>query len=190
MISYSLLIVLICNFIAIGLLPLLFFRRDGSYNLRWLATGAPFFVAPLVLLLGFAGVISMPPQSYGAELLVTQGSAVILCVVSIALIAMTVGTHRVPLALWHQENDTPTEIVTWGPYRHVRHPFYSSFLLALMAAVLAFPHPLTLGCLFYSFVALSVTAGREERRLANSEYGDQYRQYMSDSGRFFPRLMS
>lgn len=190
MISHALLIVLVCNFIAVGLLPVLFFRRDGTYNLRWLATGAPFFVAPLVVVLGFAGVINIPTQSYAAELMVTRDIAAVLCVTSIALIAMTVGTHRVPLALWHQDNDAPARIVTWGPYKYVRHPFYTSFLLAFIAAMLAFPHALTLACLLYSFIALSVTAGREERRLAKSDFGDEYRQYMSASGRFFPRLMS
>lgn len=190
MISYPVLIILICNFIAIGLLPLLFFRRDGAYNLRWLATGAPFFAAPIILLCGYAGIISLPPHGAGIEWLIADGVAVILSVVSIALIAMTVGTHRVPLALWHQDNDAPAAIVTWGPYRHIRHPFYTSFLLVFMAAVLACPHTLTLVCLFYSFVALSVTAEKEEKRLARSEFGDEYRRYMSGSGRFFPRLMS
>lgn len=190
MISHALLIVLVCNFVAIGLLPVLFFRRDGTYNLRWMATGAPFFVAPLVLVLGFAGVIKLAAQSYGPVLLVMQDISVVLCVGSIALIAMTVGTHRVRLALWHQDNDAPSQIVTWGPYKYVRHPFYTSFLLAFIAVVLAFPHPLMLACLLYSLIALSVTARREERRLINSEFGDEYRQYMTASGRFLPRLMS
>jgi protein-S-isoprenylcysteine O-methyltransferase Ste14 len=190
MISPALLIVLMCNFIAIGLLPLLFFRRDGTYNLRWLAIAAPFFIAPLVFVLGFAGKIQLSIQGYATELLISQGIAVVLCVSSIALIAMTVGTHRVPLALWHQDNDAPVQIVTWGPYRHLRHPFYTSFLLAFLATLFAFPHLLTFACLFYSFIALSVTAKREERRLASSEFGHEYRQYMSTSGRFFPRLLT
>jgi protein-S-isoprenylcysteine O-methyltransferase Ste14 len=189
MTSFSLLILLACNFIAIGLLPLLFFRRDGKYNLRWLATGAPFFVAPLALVSGFVGAIAMPSIDIPAALLL-QASAVLLSVGSIALIAMTVGVHRVPLALWHQDDDAPVHIVTWGPYKRIRHPFYTSFLLALMAAVLAMPHPLLLACLLYSFAALSVTAGREEQRLAASPYGDEYRQYMGVTGRFFPRLLS
>jgi protein-S-isoprenylcysteine O-methyltransferase Ste14 len=189
MISHASLIVLICNFIAIGLLPLLFFRRDGSCNLRWMATGAPFFVAPVILVLGFVGAIKLPAQGGEAALSIMQGIAVVLAVVSIALIAMTVGTHRVPLALWHQDNDAPVQIVTWGPYKYLRHPFYTSFLLAFAAAVFAFPHWLTIACLIYGIVALTVTARGEEKRLAESEYGEEYRQYMSVSGRFFPRLI-
>lgn len=182
--SISLLALLLVNFTAIGLLPILFFRRDGQFNLRWIATGAPFFVVPVGLLLGWFGVLEALPLDRGAVV------ATLLSAVSIALIAMTVGTHRIPLALWHQDNDAPSEIVTWGPYARVRHPFYTSFLLAFAAAALAFPHVLTFACLAYGFVALTITAVREEARLSASAFGDEYRRYMSVSGRFFPRVTS
>lgn len=190
MISFPLLVLLICDFIAIGLLPILFFRRDGRINLRWLATGAPFFVVPAALLLGQAGVLESFYLADYEVLIATQLAAVLLSVVSISLIAMTIGTHRIPLALWHQDNDAPLELVTWGPYARIRHPFYTSFLLAFMAAVLTFPHAITAACLIYGVFVLTITAQREERRLANSEFGAEYRDYMSVAGRFFPRFTS
>jgi protein-S-isoprenylcysteine O-methyltransferase Ste14 len=183
MIPDALLLLLLCNFIAIGLLPLFFFRRDGEYNLRWLLTGAPFFVVPVALLLGRLDVLS-PLFVYRTQLI-----AVPLAVVSISLIAMTVGCHRIPLALWHQENDAPKELVTWGPYAVIRHPFYTSFILAFLGAVVAFPHPLTLICLVYAIVSLTLTAIREERRLLSSAFDAEYLSYMSGSGRFFPRFL-
>jgi protein-S-isoprenylcysteine O-methyltransferase Ste14 len=179
-----------CDFIAIGLLPILFFRRDGQVNFRWLATGAPFFVVPAALILGQAGLFEPAYQALGEILTVMELLAVLLCVSSIALIAMTVGSHRIPLALWHQSNDAPVELVTWGPYKRIRHPFYTSFLLAFAAAVLTFPHVITVGCLIYGTVVLTIAARREERRLANSGFGDKYREYMAGAGRFFPRLTS
>jgi len=190
MISFPLLVLLICDFLAIGLLPILFFRRDGQINLRWLATGAPFFIVPAVLLFGQAGMLQALFLPDYEMLIATQLAAVILSVASIALIAMTVGSHRIPLALWHQDNDAPIELVTWGPYARIRHPFYTSFLLAFAAAVLAFPHAITAGCLVYGIVVLTVTAAGEERRLSSSELGNAYREYMSVAGRFFPRFGS
>ncbi len=183
MISHALLLLLLCNFVAIGLLPLFFFRKDGEYNLRWLLTGAPFFVAPLALLLGGLDVLS-PIVNHG-----TQLAAVPLTVISISLMAMAVASHRIPLALWHQDNDAPQELVTWGPYAVVRHPFYTSFILALLAAAIAFPHAATLICLLYGIVLLTLTAIREERRLSSSAFGADYVKYMSKSGRFFPRIL-
>ncbi len=188
--SITLTALIIFNFALIGLLPMFFFRRDGDFNLRWIATGAPFFIAPIVLLLGRLDILALTldPGVDGAA--VPQILATLLSATSIGLIAMTVGAHRVPLALWHQDNDAPVELVTWGPYRHIRHPFYSSFLLAFLAGVLAFPHTLMVACFAYSFIALSITAAREERRLEASEFGEQYRHYMAASGRFFPRWWS
>lgn len=189
MISVPLLIVLICNFITIGLLPLLFLHRDRKCGFFCFALGAPFLISLTSILCGFFGFIEYPPQAYGSQYLLAQSCAAVLSVASIALIALTVGTHRLSSATGRQKYGAFVEVVTWGPYSRVRHPLYTSCLLAIMAAVLAWPHPLTLGCLFYSFIALSVSAAREERRLAASEIGHEYRRYLAHSGRFFPRLM-
>jgi protein-S-isoprenylcysteine O-methyltransferase Ste14 len=115
-------------------------------------------------------------------------ASVVLCAGSIALISFTLGTHRVPIALWHQENDAPRHNVTWGAYGRVRHPFYASFLLGLVGTALTLPHVTTVLTLLYALVLLNWTAAREERRLASSEFGEEYRQYMGRTGRFWPRL--
>jgi protein-S-isoprenylcysteine O-methyltransferase Ste14 len=178
----------ILNFLLIGLLPIVFFRRDGSFNLAWLSTAAPFFVTAVVLILGLTGFLQ---AVFEAELLLAtamQLLAVLASVVSIMLIGLTIGVHRVPLALWHQQNDAPVELVTWGPYARIRHPFYTSFLLAFSAAILVFPHYLTLLVWVYSSAVLTLTAKREEQRLMASAYGDQYSNYCRHTGRFLPRL--
>jgi len=184
MISDSLLILLFCNFAVIGLLPLFFFRADGEYNLRWLVTSAPFFVVPLLLFLGRIDVLQI---AFISDISLIS---VLLSAISIALIALTVGTHRVPLALWHQDNDAPVHLVTWGPYAYIRHPFYTSFLLAFAAAAIGFPHPSTLIAFVYGVAVLTIAALGEERRLQQSEFGEDYLVYLSVSGRFFPRLLS
>lgn len=185
--SWPLLTLLLCNFAAIGLLPLLFFK-DGQYNLRWFATGWPFFAIPVALLLGAFGLLE-PVAAIPAGLqLTSQVMAVVLSTASIALIAMTVGAHRVPLALWHQDDDAPVEIVTWGPYAQVRHPFYTSFIVAFIAALLAFPNLVVFGCLAWGTAALAVTARREEERLSGSGFGGEYQEYMATTGRFFPGI--
>lgn len=176
------------NFSLIGILPIVFFRRDGNFNLSWFVTAVPFFITAVVLILGLFDIVQ---PMYQPDLLLhtaMQMLAVMVAVSSITLIGLTIGVHRVPLALWHQENDAPVELVTWGPYARIRHPFYTSFLLAFLAANLVFPHYLTLLAWAYSGVTLTLTAKREERRLMASTYGDQYTHYYHRSGRFLPRL--
>jgi protein-S-isoprenylcysteine O-methyltransferase Ste14 len=185
-ISLQTLALLLLNFIYIGLLPKIFFRRDGKFNLMWWITGSPLLVSAMALLFSFLGLL--PLENLIVLPLWISVVAVALSAVSIGLISYTIGTHRVPLSLWHQNNDAPVHIVTWGAYKKVRHPFYTSFLLAQIAAFLLLPHLVTLIGLIWSFAVLSVTAAREERNLSASQFGQDYQAYMAQTGRFFPKL--
>ena len=177
------------NFAYIGILPLIFFKRDGRFNHLWWLTAAPFFLCSLLLIAGWAGYYA-PFIAYGSlwsRLLVL--ASVAFGVVSVALISYTRGTHRIPIALCHQEHDAPRALVTYGAYSRIRHPFYASFLLALCGAFTFFPHPVTLFTLIYGFLILNLTAAKEEKRLSASEFGAEYRDYMGRTGRFCPRFI-
>lgn len=184
----------VLNLGLIGLLPRIFFDARGRKNAMWWATAAPFIAAGAVLVLCFTGVWQpwyLPvPGGVPGGVIVNETLAVPFACASIALIAYTIGTHRVPLALWHQDDDAPRSIVTYGAYKYVRHPFYSAFLLALTGTLVAAPHPGTLACLLYTALMLHYTAGKEEHKLSNSEFGDEYRSYLARTGRFLPRLRS
>jgi protein-S-isoprenylcysteine O-methyltransferase Ste14 len=181
------LLVLVLDFLSIGALPVIFFRRDGRLSLMWWLTAVPFFACPVLLVGAWSGLLPLS-QRYVSLLGPWQDVAsVLMSVSSIAMIFLTLGTHRIPIALWHQTNDAPRQLVTWGAYRYVRHPFYASFLLAYAGACLLYPHPAVLALCVYSAAVLNLTAAKEERRLAASEFGDEYRAYMAKTGRFFPR---
>ncbi|MEV5510661.1 methyltransferase family protein [Streptomyces orinoci] len=181
----SALLLLLLNFGLIGALPRLFFRPDGRFNLKWWLTALPFFLCPA--LVAAATALHWQPLLPDAWRTGTVLAAVVLNAASIALISMTLGTHRIPLALWHQDDDAPRHLVTYGAYRRIRHPFYTAFLLAFCSGLLAWPHWPTLALALYGFLALRLTAVREERRLAASEFGAEYRDYLTHTGRFFPR---
>ncbi len=176
------------DFIVIGLLPLMFFSRSDGYNLKWWLTAIPFFVTPLILIAGYIHIIDAWVDLHWTLQSIQTIVVVIICGISIGLIGMTIGTHRIPLALWHQENDAPQNIVQHGAYQKIRHPFYTSFLLAFAAAFLLMPSLWTGVIFVYSLVLLNVTAAGEEKRLSNSEFGDEYREYMKHTGRFLPPL--
>jgi protein-S-isoprenylcysteine O-methyltransferase Ste14 len=181
----ELFVIIFSNLVFIGLLPFLFFRRDGSFNFRWWLTGMPFFLSAAAVTAGRMGAVArMPGLPEGAMSTV----AILAALSSMAMMGWTVGSHRVPLALWHQDNDSAASIVSWGPYKYVRHPFYASFLLTQVAAVLAFPHLGTVASLVYGVLALSMTARREEGRLLTSKLGEEYRSYMKKTGRLFPGI--
>ena len=173
------------NLAVIGLLPRVFFRSDGRLNARWWLTATPFFATGVLGFLAAVDVVAAPEPGYDAARAVT---AAVLHAVSIGMIALTVGSHRIPLALWHQDDDAPRELVTWGPYRHVRHPFYAAFVLCLAGALVTLPHPVLGAIIVYAIVALDLTARREESRLLSSDFGHDYQRYMQATGRLVPMI--
>jgi protein-S-isoprenylcysteine O-methyltransferase Ste14 len=80
-------------------------------------------------------------------------------------------------------------LVTTGPYRWIRHPFYSSVALAVIANSLTAAN-------WFIFISgglvvmlLVIRSGREEENLI-ARFGDRYRNYMRRTGRFLPRMSS
>ncbi|MGH7481890.1 MAG: methyltransferase family protein [Longimicrobiales bacterium] len=180
-------VLLLCalNLALIAALPRLFFR-PGRLGVAWTATASPIGLAGA----GVLGVLFGVLEPFAMDDVVTRLgalAAVPLAAASIALIALTLGSHARPVSLWHQRDDTPELLVTHGAYARVRHPFYAAFLLALCACALAAPHVATLLALAGGATALTLTARREERRLLASPHGDAYRAYMLRTGRFLPR---
>ena len=175
------------NLAAMACLPRVFFRR-GRLNAAWWATAAPFGLSGAVLIgwwvraLSGAGTVD---AAVGWAWLALP--SVVVAGGSLALIGWTAGTHVHPVSLWHQEADLPVGIVTRGPYRWVRHPFYLAFIGTLGAAFLAAPHWLTGVALALGSWRLRHTAIREEHRILGSVHGPGYRRYMRRTGRFLPR---
>ena len=184
--SAALLITL--NDLLVCLLPLIFFRRDGQFTPMWFVTAAPYAVAPLITWGIFLGYL----QSSIHYLPALAVLGVVLSTLSILMMGLTLGCHRVPLALWHQhpDRDAPQYIVDWGIYRLIRHPFYSSFIVLMIANSLIAQSVWALAVLTYVATVLTFTAKKEERRLSSEpdKIGEHYRSYMQSSGRFFPRL--
>jgi protein-S-isoprenylcysteine O-methyltransferase Ste14 len=177
---------LLLNLLYIGILPRIFFRKDGRLGPMWWATAAPFIATAACLIAHLPGAQQAAVSAAYPLAALRELAAVTLSALSIALISLALGTHRVPVSLWHQETDAPQVLVTVGAYRRIRHPFYAAFLLVLAAAFLHLPQPLTLAAFGYGWAMLNATAMREERRLA-AAFGAQYRAYMARTGRFFPK---
>jgi len=177
-------VLLLMNFAYIGLLPIFFFRRDGKLNGQWWLTASPLFGSALLVALHGCGFFQ--PWHPGSVAIAMQVTSTALTALSIGLISYTLGTHRRPLALWHQRNDAPDQIVTEGAYKRIRHPFYASFIATLIASAVFCGSPWAIALSVAGVLMLNSTAAHEERRLLQSAFADQYRAYVARSGRFIP----
>ena len=79
------------------------------------------------------------------------------------------------------------ELVTWGPYRRVRHPMYTGFFLLTIGMGLLSANWLIVAGGLGVVVIVWLRLHTEEEMMARA-FGDRYRQYAATTGRFFPRL--
>jgi protein-S-isoprenylcysteine O-methyltransferase Ste14 len=78
-------------------------------------------------------------------------------------------------------------LVTHGPYAWIRHPFYTSLLLVVVANALAAANWFILVTGGLTFALLAIRARREEENLI-ARFGDRYENYTRRTGRFLPRF--
>ena len=96
------------------------------------------------------------------------------------------------LALGRNWSDTPRllndqRLVTEGPYRWVRHPMYTAFLIIFLAPLLLSANWLV-GVLWLSATALDLASRvRFEEALLAEQFGETYAELMSTTGRILPR---
>lgn len=113
-------------------------------------------------------------------------------------LGLALGLACLPLIVWVQRalgsNFSTTlhvrdehTLVTRGPYRWVRHPMYT-VLFALEIALLLLTQNWFIGGVPLAALSLIVaTRLRREEQTMLDRFGDEYRAYMSRTGRFWPR---
>ncbi len=77
-------------------------------------------------------------------------------------------------------------LVTDGPYRWVRHPFYVAFALAMAADALVTANWFLALTGAVAVALIAIRTRTEEQKLIE-RFGDDYRHYMERTGRFIPR---
>jgi protein-S-isoprenylcysteine O-methyltransferase Ste14 len=80
-------------------------------------------------------------------------------------------------------------LVTGGPYRWVRHPFYDVMALLLLAMALIAANWFILVGGAVVFLLLAIRSRTEEAHLLK-RFGEPYQQYRESTGRFLPRRRS
>lgn len=117
---------------------------------------------------------------------VVVGAGVALFAEALALFLWALWTHRRRWLTRVYCDDEPAHLVTSGPYRWVRHPCYTAYLLAYAGALVTSRHPLVIPVLLINTI-LYLHAGRaEERKFAASPLAADYDAYRQRTGMLWP----
>jgi protein-S-isoprenylcysteine O-methyltransferase Ste14 len=82
--------------------------------------------------------------------------------------------------------DSPQHLMQDGPYRLIRHPFYSSYCLCWIAGPIVAGQPLMWVAILLLFPFYFLAAKAEETKFLRSSLAEDYRLYKKRTGMFFP----
>jgi protein-S-isoprenylcysteine O-methyltransferase Ste14 len=95
-------------------------------------------------------------------------------------------------SLGHNLTDTvvtrrDATLITHGPYRWVRHPFYTAFAMGVIANTLVTANAFLAIAGAVAFLVIVARTSIEEQKLIE-RFGRNYLDYMRHTGRFLPRI--
>jgi protein-S-isoprenylcysteine O-methyltransferase Ste14 len=163
-------------------------RPKGLFmNLAVLGTLVFFAEALLFVCLGLTGLgpylcirplqLSFVRESY------VRAAGIVVMGVGFTVFAWSVVARGRYSVSW--EMPEGQRLVTWGPYRFIRHPSYLGYFLMFVGLVLTWLNLVSLIPLMAIPGYVKVTATEEE--MLTQRFGDVYRKYQETTGRFLPR---
>jgi protein-S-isoprenylcysteine O-methyltransferase Ste14 len=146
-------------------------------------------LAPLGSVFGVLVVVFVAASSVELGTYFARLGAVLMFSISLALFwwaARAYGDLRPSIAF---SPGAPCDLVTSGPYKFMRHPFYSAYMMFWLAFavhswnILALVPALSMGVIYYK------AAKGEEEAIMSSALRDAYIDYSKSAGMFLPRLV-
>ena len=138
----------------------------------------------LLSLVHLVAVVVLEPRSDGFAV-----AGIVMYTASVALFLSAIeAASRTRLQRAFIDLPLPDRLITDGPYRWVRHPFYVGYIIGAVAPSVAVDHVVVF-VVSSMMVLITVTAAfREERVWLSSPRADAYREYRSRTGMFIPKL--
>jgi protein-S-isoprenylcysteine O-methyltransferase Ste14 len=87
--------------------------------------------------------------------------------------------------LWKAQRDH--RLADTGIYAYVRHPQYVAFIVIMFGFLLQWPTLPTV-VMFPVLTIMYVRLGIKEEKVAEAEFGEEYRRWAAVTPRFFPRF--
>ena len=162
-------------------------RRAAMKKEGW--TGIVLVVLTWVELILILLFLLAPPWMAWSDLLFPfwvywTGAAFMICSIPLmALVHHTLGKHY----SYALETKTEQSLITTGPYSRVRHPLYTAHNLFNLGVILLTAN---IPLIIFAILGVPFTFARmkKEEQMMIEKFGDEYREYMKQTGRIFPKL--
>ncbi len=109
---------------------------------------------------------------------------VLVSTIFLAWTTKTLGPHFSPSLEIHDDH----QLVTTGPYRLVRHPMYVGNVIWIVSFTLLSAWWIFSIYLIMFVVFIMIIRTPQEEQMLLKKFGEQYQQYMNETGKFFPKL--
>ena len=159
-----------------------FFRWQADQTIPNGAKNLARLVLPAKAALLFA--LWLEPFSLGFSAFVS----IWLLLFSAVLFWWSLATNRRHPLTAAYSNDLPVHLVQHGPYRYVRHPFYTSYLLSYLGGFVMLPCWWTALAVIVPFMVYLQASAFEEKKFSQSSLSNAYQLYRQQTGRFWPKL--
>lgn len=136
------------------------------------------------ILVGFGLIVTRDGPQPGLDMF-----AVVLAISSSALFGWGVATVQRGRLTAAFSSDVATELITDGPFRYVRHPFYVSYLLCYFQALILSRSGWAILPLLWMAGIYIHAALLEEQKFLNSPLAGEYHRYAARTGRFIPTAL-
>lgn len=124
----------------------------------------------------------------GEAPLIAQLVSLALEALSLWLFFRTIAASREGALHFAFDTENPVSLVTAGPYRYVRHPFYTSYLIFWTGLAIGTWSLWAIPVLVLMVVLYTVAARGEEAKFARTQMSDEYANYRARTGMFWPKL--
>lgn len=158
-------------------------RKEGAFMLATLRPIAAALWGSIILFMINPGWMAWSAVPLAASV---RWAGAVFSLLAVALLLWTLpalGRNLTDTVVTRQEHT----LVTTGPYRWIRHPFYGAMALVTAGCVLIAANWFILVTGIAVFTLLALRSRVEEEQLA-ARFGEAYHAYRRRTGRFVPRL--
>jgi len=123
-------------------------------------------------------------RSFGQLVVVTQIMGAALTTSGYFIFIWSVVARGRYATSWEMRDDH--RLVTWGPYKRVRHPSYLGYFLMFLGLFIIWPSIITVIPL--AAIPGYVLVTYQEEKLLEKRFGDEYEEYRKKTRRFMPKF--